>query len=136
KTYRRRRRGGRTIHVRRTTRSEDRLPMKLSLIHSLSIFGARFFGVGLGVGIALATTGCSGSNSTNMDGPGGAGADGGAAAQNDPPHALGMITLAEMHSPSGGQSTPLVSAVFVPDSSKKSICGTTLAGCSIPMLAQ
>jgi hypothetical protein len=70
--------------------------------------------------------GCGGSPSNPLA-DGGAGDDGGS---TDVPHALGTIVLAESHAPSGGTSTPVVLASFVPDAAKQSkSCGTSISGC-------
>jgi hypothetical protein len=47
------------------------------------------------------------------------------------PHALGTITLGESHPPNGGQSSPIVSASFIPDAATTSSCNAQLAGCTV-----
>lgn len=47
------------------------------------------------------------------------------------PHALGQITLGETHPSSGGSATPVVAALFVPDSKLIKKCATTIAGCEV-----
>ena len=74
----------------------------------------------------LAALGCTADNPSNMN-------------PDDPnsgaPHALGQITLGEFHASSGGSATPLVSALFVPDSKLIKKCGTTIAGCEVQKAA-
>jgi hypothetical protein len=50
--------------------------------------------------------------------------------ENNGPHALGTITLGESHPSSGGNSSPIVSASFVPDASIHG-CTADLAGCEV-----
>lgn len=110
---------------------------------------------------ASAVAGCPGSGddapsdtdaaTEGMDGTGGGSADdGGATSGNDEtagddamdatadtgepdvPHALGTIVLGEVHPAQSGNSTPVVSAVFLPDSAgASSQCSDEVAGCEI-----
>lgn len=84
----------------------------------------------LALGVAIVhAVGCSsassplGSNSGGDDGGGGG---------NDPPHAFGAIVLGESHAPTGGSSTPVVTAGFIPDSTAlPKACSTQVAGCTL-----
>lgn len=82
--------------------------------------------LGLALTLALplltAAFGCTADNpaSMNPDDPNSGG-----------PHALGQITLGEFHASGGGSATPVVSALFVPDSKLIKKCTTTIAGCEV-----
>jgi hypothetical protein len=59
------------------------------------------------------------------------GGGGGGSGGSDGAHALGTVVIAESHAPSGGTSTPLVEASFVPDASAVAVqtCSTQIGGC-------
>jgi hypothetical protein len=66
------------------------------------------------------------------DGGGDDGGDDGAA---DEPHARGTIVLGESHLPESANSSPIVSASFVPDFlAQPQACGTSVAGCFVQTL--
>jgi hypothetical protein len=113
--------------------------MKLSLGHSNSHVVALSLSL---VAFAALAHGAAGCTQTNT-GTGGNGADGGTTAgnggddANDPPHALGTITLGEMHSAGVSSSVvPLVSASFVPDAATVGACATSVSGCQIAKVPQ
>jgi hypothetical protein len=119
--------------------------MKLSLIGSgpVRLHGSEVCTITAGLVALMVFGGCSTKTIImavpDGGGPGAQGDDSGATAngdddggaQNEPPHALGSIVLGESHSSSGGQSTPLLSASFVPDSSALKRCVSRIANCSI-----
>ena len=73
-------------------------------------------------------SGCGGSQPELGGGGGGGGDDGGSSTT---PHALGTIVLGESHAPTGGTSTPVVAAAFVPDAAAVAQkCATQISGCS------
>lgn len=74
-----------------------------------------------------------GSTSTKDGGKGSEEERDGATAEPEVPHALGSIVLGESHSSSNrNQSSPIVSASFVPNAAQSSACGTEmLAGCEV-----
>jgi hypothetical protein len=81
--------------------------------------------IALGVAVSVAV-GCSSSSSSSTGS--GQGDDGGG---GDTPHALGAIVLGESHAPTGGTSTPIVTAGFIPDSSAlPKACSTQVDGCT------
>lgn len=95
----------------------------------------RFFSVSLpclALTLAAYGSGCGGSN--NSVGSGGGGGDDGGPGQGGGttiPHALGTVLLGESHAPSGGTSSPVVSAAFVPDVSQlPQSCSTQIGGCT------
>ncbi|MGH7295089.1 MAG: hypothetical protein ACRELB_09155, partial [Polyangiaceae bacterium] len=85
---------------------------------------------------AAVGTGCSGANGGSGGGGGGGGSSGGGGGGGDDggsttPHAQGTILLGESHAPTGGTSTPVVAASFLPDSSAAAAsCATQVAGCT------
>jgi hypothetical protein len=92
----------------------------------------RFFSLSLPtltLGVAIVhATGCSSSSSSSgnsgENGDGGGGGD-------ETPHALGAVVLGESHAPTGGASTPIVSAGFIPDSTAlPKACSTQVGGCT------
>jgi hypothetical protein len=90
----------------------------------------RFFSFSLScfvVAVTAVGSGCSGAKGGGGGG-GGSSSGGGSTA----PHALGTIVLGESHAPSGGTSTPVVQASFVPDSTlvTTNTCATQVGGCS------
>jgi hypothetical protein len=84
-------------------------------------FSLSFPTLALGVAVSVAV-GCSSSSSPLGGGGGG----------SDSPHALGVIVLGETHAPTGGTSTPVVTAGFTPDSTAlPQACSTQVAGCTL-----
>src|SRR5258706_11614125 len=49
--------------------------------------------------------------------------------EDNSPHALGTIVLGEYHPPGGGNSSPIVSAGFIPDTLAVAVCQGEVAGC-------
>lgn len=99
------------------------------------------FPVAIALFAASASMACANAINTGIPG-GGAGGDGGADAaaastgesENDPPHALGIISLGEVHTAgSTSSSSPVVSAGFVADAGAGAAeaCGKTVDGCTI-----
>jgi hypothetical protein len=117
------------------TKSQEHVTMKLGLIESSMSLGA------LGVILSFALGACSSTNSGDGDySDGGASSSGGSSSGassggTDPPHALGVVALGESHLSGASQSTPYLTANFVPDSTALSACTTTVAGCTIPTVA-
>jgi hypothetical protein len=119
--------------------------MKLSIIASAPRLRLRLSEVctiTAGLAAVIAFGGCTTTKTIIMAAPDGGdqGDDGGATVngsgdddggQNEPPHALGSIVLGESHPSSGGQSTPFVSASFLPDSSALKKCVSSIGNCSI-----
>ena len=88
----------------------------------------------VGILAMAATAGCgildgsADSDDDSDEGDAGAGnmpggGSGGGGGQPAPPHALGIITLGETHSASGGAVVPSVSAFFVPDAASGAAAG-------------
>ena len=72
-------------------------------------------------------SGCGGSKPGLSGGSGGDDGGGGTTT----PHALGTVVLGESHAPTGGTSTPLVVASFLPDAGAVAqTCATQISGCS------
>lgn len=97
--------------------------------------------VSLSISFVIASMALACANAANNN-PGGFGgnADGGDAgntssteSEDDPPHALGMISLAETHASGASTSTPSVGAAFIPDSTTVAAkaCGKEIDGCTI-----
>jgi len=84
----------------------------------------------LALGVAIVhAVGCSSSSSGSSNNAQG---DDGGGGGGDTPHALGAIVLGETHAPTGGTSTPLVTAGFIPDSTAlPKACSTQVAGCTM-----
>jgi hypothetical protein len=55
---------------------------------------------------------------------------------NEPPHALGMITLGELHTSGSGSSVPIVGAAFLPSAKAAAKCTKKVAGCEVPIVAK
>ncbi|MGO8993643.1 MAG: hypothetical protein ACLQVI_09965 [Polyangiaceae bacterium] len=98
--------------------------MKLGLISSSTTLAA--------LALAIASTGCSSSSSNPLTSAPLTQSDGGVQPTNEPPHALGTITIGESHlSGANGTFTPQISASFIPDASQVSQCNTNISGCTI-----
>lgn len=89
---------------------------------------------------------CSSSNGTtggieNPTPPGSDGSSGGTSnpddPKNQPPHALGIITLGEAHAAGQSRAAPIVSVAFVPDAAKVQKCGAVqVSGCEVTGVAR
>lgn len=56
--------------------------------------------------------------------------------EDNVPHALGTITLGESRSSATGASSPVISASFLPDSSKKTACTRKVGACEMAEIPQ
>src|SRR4051794_39372755 len=89
--------------------------------------------------IAIAAAGAAGCSASGSKGTAVSTLDGGAPGQDEqeapePPHALGIVTLGEMHTSAGATSAPIVSASFLPSTKAAAKCSTKLAGCEVPIV--
>ncbi len=93
----------------------------------------RFFSLSIPmIALGLATSAAIGCSSSSSSLGGGGNGDDGGGGGNEPPHALGAIVLGETHAPTGGTSTPVVTAGFTPDSTAlPKSCSTQVAGCTV-----
>jgi hypothetical protein len=94
----------------------------------------------LSVGLLAFVAACAASGVSSGDpngAPGGAGSTSGDAESttlpedDDTPHALGTIVLGETRSSQTGDSSPVISASFVPDSKQSKACTSKIGACEL-----
>ncbi|MDF2692115.1 MAG: Tryptophan synthase alpha chain [Labilithrix sp.] len=91
----------------------------------------------LGLGFLMFSAACAASGRTQAvdPPPGQAPGENESAAEEDPatapPHALGTIVLGETRTSSTGDSNPLISAAFVPDSKMAKSCSKKVGSCEL-----
>ncbi len=101
----------------------------------------RLFVLGVFLSVGLAAQACAKPLNNGIPGAGvptgDGGTDGGGTeeteeSEDDPPHAIGVITLGESHTAGSSSVNPSVSAAFLPESiSEAKSCGREIDGCTL-----